>query len=34
MNTSNLTKYKPKDFAKLLGVLMKKHYTNWIEKEP
>ena len=32
MNTSNITNYKPKDFAELLGVSVK-HYSVGIETE-
>ena len=32
MNTSNITNYKPKDFAELIGV-SGKHYSVGTEKE-
>ena len=33
MNTSNITNYKPKDFAELLGVSVKTYYNVGTEKE-
>ena len=33
MNTSNITNYKPKDFAELLGVSVKKRFRDGTERE-